>query len=112
MKDVKCKWVVVALVVALASRMKTVVNGYVFPFTPIDARRPYLCGDCQESFTEDKSVKCRLFGTIDVVNGQRQYYTCSTCRSNETLCGSDARYFISSYARNSSSEPCSNNDSE
>lgn len=51
-----------------------------------------LCNECV--YFKQKTSTCSKFGTRNVVSGEITEVSAKICRTNETQCGIDAKYFI------------------
>jgi len=80
-------------------RMKQVVSFAVdfSPLTPMTLQPAMLplCGNCKEAMIvgEGRSLACRLFGKTDVIWGTVDYKACTVARRNESMCGTEGRYY-------------------
>lgn len=53
-----------------------------------------LCGNCQHVILDKMTTKCKLFGKINLINGDIHYQSCISSRSNETQCGLNGKFYI------------------
>lgn len=60
------------------------VISYLIPFDiSSDPSMIKLCGNCEHVMM----MKCKLFGKINIINGEIHYQSCISTRLNETQCG-------------------------
>jgi hypothetical protein len=74
------------------------LDGFLVPFTPISPRELHpeslkLCVNCKEAHVKNHQLQCTLFGKTDPLFGNVYYDTCRAARSNESMCGTQARYY-------------------
>lgn len=71
------------------------INALLIPIHSITSNNTFkICANCQESFvSKDSEYKCKLFYNINIINGEKYYYTCKKSRMNNKLCGIEAKYY-------------------
>lgn len=87
------------------------IYGYLIKIEPSFCKNIKYCANCIESFSDNNEYKCKLFYNLDIITGQKYFYTCKTARMQKNLCGLDAKYYFYNtiFDQNQNSEPSSNN---
>ena len=64
---------------------------FLVPFYPWTTDIPPICKNCNH--VDMETMRCKLFGNVDVVTGERMYWTTNMVRQNSSLCGEQGRFF-------------------
>lgn len=72
--------------------MRNLFLTLLLPFTPYNDYYSYpLCQNCHNCITNE--LKCKLFGNINIISGDINYYSCSVVRKNSTMCGINGNFY-------------------
>lgn len=63
----------------------------IVPFHP--QNEPYYPRICQNCINVIGTQHCRIFGNVDLISGKRHYLSCSIVRQNDTMCGTEGKYY-------------------
>lgn len=72
---------------------------YSFNFKNNPMNKKYnLCGNCQfVEIINNQTMNCKLFGKINLLNGNIHYQSCSITRNNESQCGIIGKNYVCIY---------------
>ena len=65
---------------------------FVVPFTPFSPNDPPLCKNCNNVIPD--TLSCKLFGNTNVVTGEKMYSLCTETRKNESMCGTNGKFYV------------------
>lgn len=68
----------------------------VSPVNPLPERLKFCnnCKHCGVKMTPLRNeIKCKLYYTLDLVNGEKKYENAHDVRQDDQKCGKDAKYF-------------------
>lgn len=64
----------------------------VLPFSPTTEITSYpLCKNCHHMILNEQ--QCKLYGHVNVINGECSYLSCSVVRKKQEMCGYDGKFF-------------------
>lgn len=80
-----------------------IVKAFLYNFNvennPMNQRYNF-CGNCQYAeIINNQTMNCKLFGKINLLNGNIHYQSCSITRNNEYECGNIGKYYICIYQK-------------
>lgn len=69
-------------------------NAFLVSFSPHAVVDYPICMNCEHVVLDEFGIRCKLFGTTDLITGDTYYKASELLRKNESECGKSGKFFF------------------
>lgn len=77
----------------LFTLMSFTANAFLVSFSPFSVIDYPICMNCEHVVLDEFGVRCKLFGSTNIITGETNYKSADILRKNESQCGIDGKFF-------------------
>lgn len=78
---------------AILTMLSYTANAFLVSFSPYAIVDYPICMNCEHVILDEFGVRCKLFGTTNLITGELNYKSCDVLRKNESDCGVSGKFF-------------------